>query len=408
MKLARTSLATTLVVALMAVAPGAHAADPTVPCTYDDATGEMQISVVDVTSITIAFAADGSVSVNALPCSADPMLGLLDRVVFTGGPALHLTIDGRDGSFANGRGADPGGVAEVKYRFENSLTDLALTVLGTAGDDGMVAGTNGADITGDGDIDVHQPGITAVNFAGLHGKDLLSTMGGGPSGSPLVVPAVLDGGADDDTLQQVDLDGSGFRARLVGGFGSDLIEASGGSTTLDYSGSSVPIRVDLRTGVAMGQGTDTLNGVESVWGSPFDDKLIGGKAASSFRAGEGDDLLVAGPLGGWLDGGPGRDTVSYGQAGKGVTASLATGKANWGPARLVGVESILGSIHRDVLAGNTGGNRLDGGGGDDTLSGGAGPDILLGGAGNDLLLGGAGTDQCRQGPGHGSQRACEN
>lgn len=405
----RTSLATALVAGLLSVAPAAHAALGPIPCTYDDVTGEMRVGVVDGSPSRINLRVDaiGAITLNGDPCSTDPMTGLLDHVTFYGGPHLRLTLDGRVGSFANGRGPDPGGAPEVKFRFEDPFPTFGLSVWGSGDADRIVAGANGVDLTGDGDVDVERAGIGALTLEGKSGEDLLSTMGGGSTGGPLMAATVLDGGPNDDTLRQADLGGTGYHALLVGGFGADRIEAAGDGATVDYSSSTQRVRVDLRAGSAIGQGSDVLQGVQSVVGSRFGDKLIAGGAPASFQGGAGNDLLVAGRHHGVLDGGSGRDTVSYGQATRGVRASLMSGTASWGPKHLVSIEAILGSRLHDVLVGDGSGNRLNGGGGDDVLMGAAGSDSLQGGTGSDLLLGGPGRDRCREGAGHGRQRACE-
>jgi Ca2+-binding RTX toxin-like protein len=125
-----------------------------------------------------------------------------------------------------------------------------------------------------------------------------------------------------------------------------------------------------------------------------------------------------------LDGGAGRDTLSFEGAGSdigpgGVTASLAaqggpqaTGQ---GTMTFTGFENLSGSVFGDTLTGDAGANSLMGYGGSDSLVGGDGDDTLLGDsvayvdshgvgtsgpivvfadqdAGNDTLVGGAGND----------------
>ena len=53
---------------------------------------------------------------------------------------------------------------------------------------------------------------------------------------------------------------------------------------------------------------------------------------------------------------------------------------------LSSIESVIGSLHDDVLVGDGGANMLEGGEGNDSLTGGEGADILYGGAGNDTFL----------------------
>lgn len=149
-------------------------------------------------------------------------------------------------------------------------------------------------------------------------------------------------------------------------------------------------------------------------GTDGDDTITGTKNADLFIASAGKDNL---------NGGPGRDEISFALWGRAVKIdlSLATYQAI-GPGskvRLTSFESLTGSQRNDTLYGDTlanwingsggddtvqgregndnlyganGNDSLDGGTGDDQLSGQLGDDTLIGGAGNDTLAGGAGTD----------------
>ena len=110
--------------------------------------------------------------------------------------------------------------------------------------------------------------------------------------------------------------------------------------------------------------------------------------------GAGDDLIFANEVANKIDGGSGRDTVSYAFANGGVYANLSAGGGN-GYAKgdkYVSIEDLIGSDFADTLVGDSGGNNLFGGAGNDKLVGGAGNDSLEGGAGADILQGGEGTD----------------
>jgi serralysin len=101
-----------------------------------------------------------------------------------------------------------------------------------------------------------------------------------------------------------------------------------------------------------------------------------------------------------MDGGVGKDTVSFSGATAGVTVNLSTGTASgYGNDTMVlgTIEKITGSSKNDNLTGDNGANTLTGGGGNDTLNGLGGNDTLTGGAGDDTLDGGAGTDTCNGG-----------
>ncbi len=178
---------------------------------------------------------------------------------------------------------------------------------------------------------------------------------------------------------------------------------------------------DLVAGTAVGEGSDTLLGVEGLEGSVFDDTLVGdalsnglfgGAGNDTISGGDGDDYLM-GDFGAFepagndtYDGGLGEDAVSFLFAGAPVSTNLAAGTASGeGGDSITGVEDLIGGPYSDVLTGDTGPNVLLGGlAGADTLSGGDGDDILGGDTcylfvflcggdiENDVLDGGNGTD----------------
>lgn len=112
----------------------------------------------------------------------------------------------------------------------------------------------------------------------------------------------------------------------------------------------------------------------------------------------GDNLIFGTSQSDEIDGGAGRDTVSFAKAGGAVTVALAgtttvVALVAGGNADILrNVEHLIGSAGADRLTGDAIANRLTGGAGVDTISGGAGKDVLTGGAGKDRLTGGTGAD----------------
>jgi hypothetical protein len=180
------------------------------------------------------------------------------------------------------------------------------------------------------------------------------------------------------------------------------------------------VTVNLQTGIATGEGTDTILNVDSVVGSAFADTLLGNAGANWLYGRDGDDVLLGLDGNDTLSGDGGRDLL-FGGAGDdvinggtvddqvwfynsaaGVTVNLELGTATGeGNDTITNVESVIGSQFNDnitgndannVIAGLDGGDRLYGQGGDDRLEGGAGNDTLSGGSGSDVLLGGIGND----------------
>lgn len=264
------------------------------------------------------------------------------------------------------------------------------TIIGTEGND-VLTGTDRDDV-----------------ILGLGGDDILN---GGPDG---FATDVICGGEGNDVLNA----GDGLIAALSGDGGDDRFEPGGVVVALAvYLESPAPVAVDLALGTVTGWGTDTLVGIDSVVGSPFDDvmsgdakqNLLDGRGGNDRLMGLGGGDLLDGDAGNDLmDGGSGQDRGLFG-APQRVRIDLGAGTATgWGTDRLVSIENAEGSRFADVLRGSNDRNILAGGsghdsltalGGDDQLSGEAGNDRLAGGPGADRVDGGAGRDQGDGGPG---------
>jgi Ca2+-binding RTX toxin-like protein len=150
--------------------------------------------------------------------------------------------------------------------------------------------------------------LTALeNVTGSSGADVLAGDG---------AANVLDGGDGNDRLR-----GFAGSDTLIGGLGVD---------TADYSSffatnSQVGVIVNLATGEAIGDGTDSLAQIENVRGSSFDDRLFGNSKANNLQGLGGRDALTGAAGGDVLRGGDGDDTIQardglrdwvYGDAGR--------------------------------------------------------------------------------------------
>jgi Ca2+-binding RTX toxin-like protein len=165
-------------------------------------------------------------------------------------------------------------------------------ISGQVRDDGFgnietAAGVEGWDGSDFGDIMLG--GETAVTFYGQNGNDSLT------------------GGAGDDSIW--------------GGDGLDTLQGGAGSNTLDLwvNDSGHAVSVDLRkvTGQILDDGygnTETATGFQAIWGSKYNDRMIGNSGGNLFMSGDGADNLSG--LGGndTLYGGAGIDTI-YGGTG---------------------------------------------------------------------------------------------
>ncbi|HET9638987.1 MAG TPA: calcium-binding protein [Allosphingosinicella sp.] len=311
---------------------------------------------------------------------------------FTGGAPTTVVDLGSGGNdvLDGGLGDDilngGGGIDTASYASATGDVQVFLTAggggsSGAAGDDIFFSIEN---VTGSAFNDVISGNLNANTIDGGDGHDLLRGQGGND---------IVQGGNGDDFLN--------------GGLGDDLLDGGAGWDRAAYStGATAGVTVNLNiVGVAQNtgsQGMDTLNGIEHVSGTRFNDVLTGdggdnwiwGGSDSSgvtgndvLSAGGGNDLVEIGTGTHTLAGGLGIDTWSlYGNevdvTAAGVTASLALQGAaqdtEQGMMNASGFENLSGSIYADTLTGDGNNNLLAGDEGDDTLSGGDGADILLG------------------------------
>jgi Ca2+-binding RTX toxin-like protein len=286
-------------------------------------------------------------------------------------------------------------------------TPAGDTIDGTAGDDvivglggdDLIRGHGGSDIICGGDgSDVVRGGRGGGDISGDEGDDTLYSRGG----------AGLTGGDGDDTLDAT-ADGSGD---LLPGPGDDLVigSATQGDEVQYGFDATGPIYANLMTGIATGQGTDTLVDVDGVIGGLYDDTLIGTDGGNALVGREGNDTLVGNDGVDWLSGqqgddiyrgGPGfdiaeyydqnhADGLSYGPMNVNLQTGIATGD---GTDTLSSIEGATGSDGADTMIGNDRGNSFfwlfDG---NDTVRSGGGNDFVAPGVGANTLSGGAGRD----------------
>ena len=182
------------------------------------------------------------------------------------------------------------------------------------------------------------------------------------------------GGFGDDTVTANDADNI-----LEGRAGGDTLDGAAGNDTAAYTGSDASVTVNLSDGTATGGHAegDTLNNIENLSGSAFDDTLTGDAADNVLEGAGGADTI---------DGGAGMDTASYAASNTTVMLDLSDGTYTGGHAvgdTFISIENLLGSRYPDVLTGDASVNHLDGGPGNDRLEGRAGADTLVGGPGLD-------------------------
>ena len=272
------------------------------------------------------------------------------------GDAGNDTIDGRAGllDFISGDAGDDeligGGGAfafdVAYYRFAPAGVQVDLeagTATGGAGTDTLVgmegawgsdfddelrgdqgknpfAGSEGDDvIDGRGEFDVvifwvSPDGVNVdlgAETAEGEGSDSLidiEGVSGSPFGDDMLVgdeeDNYLDGYGGNDTM--IGLGGNDW---LSGGAGNDHMDGGAGTYDLVEFYETAPVTANLVTGVASGEGADTLAGIEAIFGTPQADHLTGDDGPNIFFGSEGNDFLDGAGGDDFLDGGGGEDSL---------------------------------------------------------------------------------------------------
>jgi Ca2+-binding RTX toxin-like protein len=183
----------------------------------------------------------------------------------------------------------------------------------------------------------------------LEGGDGADRLRGGPGGDNLTGgPGVddADGEAGNDTVSVADLAGDAVPDRAAGGDDAD---------TLNYTGESRPIEVDLATGGTGGAAAgDVIGGFENVRGGAGADQLAGDEGANVLHAGDGGGRVAGRGGDDALTGGVGPDTLD---GGDGVDHLAGAGRD---------VDLLYGGARDDLLETVSGG-LADGGDGDDKI-----------------------------------------
>jgi Ca2+-binding RTX toxin-like protein len=326
----------------------------------------------------------GGINLNASETTGDP------DVVITGSPQLALL--GGDGNdfLSVGGGNGTGAVGP------------AATIAGQAGNDRIGGGIGGGQFDGgDGADEADYAGAVALTLADLVSGVVTHSAGGVDM---LVAIEDLTGSPGDDVIHGNDqanvLDGAAGADVIVGGLGDDTIDGGPGGDTLDFSNAAAGIFVDLGNNRASGEGTDTVQGIENVVGSQFDDNLTGDAEANILAGGAGNDTIDGGDEDDTLLGGDDVDTVSFASSSTSIDVDLGKGTASGaGADTLDGFENVAGSKKADTITGTKLANTLDGKNGADAINGAKGADDVLGGNGNDVLGGGNDNDIIKGGNG---------
>ena len=288
--------------------------------------------------------------------TVENLIGTAYNDVLSGDVGVNV-LDGGDGDdlISGGAGNDRllGGTGKDTATYATATAGVTVSLLSALSQNTIGAGSD-----------------TLSGFENLTGSNFADLLTGDAGAN------VLDGGAADDVL--------------IGGDGDDFLKGGAGLDTASYVSAGAAVAVSLALATAQntgGSGSDTLNLVENITGSKYNDTLTGDGGANVLDGGLGNDLLSGGAGADTLIGGAGVDTASYASAATAVTVDLAVvttqNTGGGGIDKLSTIENLIGSAFNDLLKGDAAANSLQGG---------AGADILDGGAGNDALNGGDGSD----------------
>ncbi|MDZ8264701.1 calcium-binding protein, partial [Nostoc sp. ChiQUE01b] len=322
---------------------------------------------------------------------------------------LLLTSDDVDGN----------AIINTRYRLSNDSSYYRLQINGIsksqlqASDFNFRSAVVNDTITGSNSNDDLFGGLGNDSLQGERGNDRLF----GEQGDDKLL-----GGLGDDTLYGgTGNDTYSFLANTALGTDTIIETTTGGTDTIDFSGTTVAVNVNLGVTTSQtvnsnlnlilsannvienatgGTGNDTLTGNtlnNTLIGGGGNDRLQGltGNDTYSFVANSalGTDTIIETTTGGI-------DTINFSgtTVAVNVNLGLTTSQTVNSNLKLIlsannVIENATGGTGNDLLTGNTLNNTLIGGNGNDTLQGGNGDDQLLGGLGNDILTGGTGKDK---------------
>jgi len=356
--------------------------------------------------------------------SIENLTGSNNADILTGDSGANVLNGGTGDDTLNGQAGDDtlnGGAGSDTASFATAASGVTVDLTaGTATGDGsdtltgienVTGSAQGDTLTGDGNANTLSGGAGDDTLDGRGGNDALDGGAGtdtasfGNAASAITADLTVGTATGDgtDTLTGIEnltgsaqndaLTGDANANTLTGGNGDDTLDGRAGNDQLDggagsdtasFANAGSGVTVDLLAGMAIGDGFDTLTGIENVTGSAHADVLLGDGNANVLTGGAGDDTLEGRAGNDSLIGGTGNDTASYANASASVTVNLSAGTASGdGTDTLSGIENVIGSANADTITGDTGANVLTGGAGNDTLDGRAGDDTLNGGDGID-------------------------
>jgi Ca2+-binding RTX toxin-like protein len=327
----RRLVALTLLTAGLTVAASAGPAEAAGTCTRSGSTVRI---VAMPSTVTIGRAGRDLIvrGISGGPRCGGSTVDNTDRVVVTGSAAatVHLVVRQDLGGFAPGARPEAGSASEIEFVLDHGGPVVVETV---GGPGQFVATGQGIRLNRDADVDVTGGPWPRLTLEGGNGRD---TLRGRPLqiGTPYPGPMVIRGNGGDDII-------AGGRADdvLAGGRGSDRLRdgagddvlwgGAGDDSLLSQTGQDAlhggagadgatfccgaGLVVDLAAGTATGLGsTDSLDGIENLYGTDQGDTFLGDDAANELDGGFGDDTIDGRGGGDDLVGSTGDDALDGG------------------------------------------------------------------------------------------------
>lgn len=141
---------------------------------------------------------------------------------------------------------------------------------------------------------------------------------------------IIDGGAGNDTIDggsgNDKMKGGSGEDTFLGGVGADAMDGGIGTDIVDYSASEAGIKVYLSTGNGYGGQAegDSFVSIEDVFGSHYQDLLIGNGGNNTLNGSAGNDRIIGGAGNDTIVGGHGVDQLTGG-----LDADTFAFRASW-------------------------------------------------------------------------------
>ncbi|SCZ28287.1 MULTISPECIES: calcium-binding protein [unclassified Pseudomonas] len=289
--------------------------------------------------------------------------------LYTVNTSGNKTIELADGGFDEVR------TNQASYRMDPFIEKLtytgtaAFTAYGNASENIIIGGAGN---------DVLFGGDGADQFFGGSGLDVAGYTDSSEAMYINLKTGVYSGIAVGDTFTDIEvIRGSNLNDTFVADGLAIGFDGGLGIDTVDYSTSAEAINVDIRVykglpGIGGDADGDTLEGIEKVIGTVFNDTFTSAWGAVTLEGGLGDDVYIVNTSG--------NKTVELADGG---FDEVFTNQAIFTMDPFIEKMTHTGTVAFTGY-GNTGDNIIIGGGGNDVLFGAAGADQLIGGAGVDV------------------------